>query len=603
MYRDQIRSLSLSPFLTCDDQDLQQDLEVLNDSSTMATLVKIEIEHFRMPHWLPGNCQMQDGMETLDFDRAEDSSLRRACEGLYNALKTLPTLYIPIMEFVVRDIYVLLDMLSRPGLHENLATMEDVGRHGCERVLQTIPGAADFRNRLMPFQVELISRECPMAIRSLKASKVERLVNISGIVIQVSKLFVKAVILHIRCKDCGNSKTLKIPMWKEGVSLPRSCEGSSESKCGLDPFVIINEDCKFVDVQNIKLQELPDEVPTGDIPRHLSLNLTNGLVNRVTAGARIVACGIYSVYDRKRGGHGNTETVKAAYLHVLGIDCRTTQVLNVSLNNHTMDQFHFLAGKPDIIELIAKSIAPSIYGLHDIKKSVSCMLFGGSRKSLSDGSSLRGDIHLLLLGDPSTAKSQLLKFVEKAAPIAVYTSGKGSSAAGLTAALVRDMNGNYALEGGAMVLADGGVVCIDEFDKMRDDDRVAIHEAMEQQTISIAKAGINTVLTTQCAVIAAANPTFGCYDDTKDASDQHNFETTILSRFDCIWLVRDERDLVRDKLLAQHIFSLYTSVIDQFLNRYSIAGKQTIKYGGSGSRNGSRRHHPTSFVKGLYHTL
>lgn len=164
----------------------------------------------------------------------------------------------------------------------------------------------------------------------------------------------------------------------------------------------------------------------------------------------------------------------------------------------------------------------------------------------------------MLLGDPSTAKSQLLKFVHRVAPVSVYTSGKGSSAAGLTAAIIKDPNtGEFQLEGGALVLADGGVVCIDEFDKMRPQDRVAIHEAMEQQTISVAKAGITTILNSRTSVLAAANPVFGRYDDQKKVSDQIDLQTTILSRFDCIFIVRDERNEEADKRLAKHIMGLH----------------------------------------------
>ena len=213
---------------------------------------------------------------------------------------------------------------------------------------------------------------------------------------------------------------------------------------------------------------------------------------------------------------------------------------------------------PMIYHKISKSIASSIFGHEDIKKAVACLLFGGSPKKLPDGMRLRGDINVLLLGDPSTAKSQFLKFVERVAPISVYTSGKGSSAAGLTASIIKDASGEFQLEGGAMVLADGGVVCIDEFDKMRPQDRVAIHEAMEQQTISIAKAGITTILNSRTSVLAAANPIFGRYDDLKHAAEQIDFQSSILSRFDCIFIVKDVREESADKAIASHIVNLHT---------------------------------------------
>ena len=204
-------------------------------------------------------------------------------------------------------------------------------------------------------------------------------------------------------------------------------------------------------------------------------------------------------------------------------------------------------------------MAPSISGdyTEDIKRAILCLLMSGSRRLLSDGARLRGDINVLLLGDPSTAKSQFLKFVEKVAPVGVYTSGKGSSAAGLTASVCRDKGGEFYLEGGAMVLADGGVVCIDEFDKMREEDRVAIHEAMEQQTISIAKAGISTILNSRCSVLAAANPVFGRYDDSRSAADNIDLLPTILSHFDLIFIVRDLRDQARDMAIAKHVVRVH----------------------------------------------
>lgn len=212
----------------------------------------------------------------------------------------------------------------------------------------------------------------------------------------------------------------------------------------------------------------------------------------------------------------------------------------------------------EIYEKIAKSVASSLFGNDEIKKAIACLLFGGVRKKLQEGVNLRGDIHVLLLGDPSTGKSQFLKFCERVAPISVYTSGKGSSAAGLTASITKNnVTGEFQLEGGAMVLSDGGIVCIDEFDKMRVQDRVAIHEAMEQQTISVAKAGITTTLNSRTSVLAAANPVNGRLDDFRTTQDQIDFQTTILSRFDCIFLVKDAREVEKDTNLALHIINLH----------------------------------------------
>ena len=351
------------------------------------------------------------------------------------------------------------------------------------------------------------------------------------------------------------------------MTLPRTCGRQSQpadgDKCPLDPYFVVHEKSQFVDQQVLKLQEAPDDVPVGELPRHILVSADRHLANRVIPGSRCVVVGVFSIYaSQKNSKAGGAVAIRNPYLRAVGIqtDISHNQAGGTSMQFSEEEEQEFLetSRRPDLYSLFASCVAPSIYGNADIKKAITCLLMGGSKKILPDGMRLRGDINVLLLGDPGTAKSQLLKFVEKCAPIAVYTSGKGSSAAGLTASVQRDTNTReFYLEGGAMVLADGGVVCIDEFDKMRDEDRVAIHEAMEQQTISIAKAGITTILNARTSVLAAANPIFGRYDDLKTPGENIDFQTTILSRFDLIFIVRDNHDRNRDETIARHVMGIH----------------------------------------------
>eukprot|EP00940_MAST-03C_sp_MAST-3C-sp2_P003563 g3563.t1 len=349
--------------------------------------------------------------------------------------------------------------------------------------------------------------------------------------------------------------------------MPRACGRDrlpEEKECPMDPYVTIPDRCAYVDIQTLKLQESPEVVPTGEMPRHILLSATRTLANRLAPGTRIVAIGIYDTFNSSAGRKLSSGSIRTPYLRVVGLENDVGAASSGAAASYTPEEEERmleLSREPELYEKIWSSVAPSISGDYtkDIKRAVACLLFGGSRKVLPDGMKLRGDINVLLLGDPSTAKSQFLKFVEKVAPIGVYTSGKGSSAAGLTASVIKDSRGEFYLEGGAMVLADGGVVCIDEFDKMREQDRVAIHEAMEQQTISVAKAGITTVLNSRVSVLAAANPVYGRYDDERSAAENIDFLPTILSRFDLIFIVRDIRDAARDRHIARHVVGVHIS--------------------------------------------
>ncbi|KAK6156577.1 hypothetical protein DH2020_010825 [Rehmannia glutinosa] len=425
-------------------------------------------------------------------------------------LRQNPADYLPLFETAAAEVLV--------GLKSRVA-----GETG--EMEEPVPGEV---------QVLLRSEQDPASMRSLGAQYISKLVKISGIVIAASRTKAKATYVTLLCKN------------------------SWEDPCPVDPWIVVPDKSKYVDQQTLKLQENPEDVPTGELPRNMLLSVDRHLVQTIVPGTRLTILGIYSIFQAANSSttHKGAVAVRQPYIRVVGLE-ESMESNSRGPTNFTRDEieeFKKFASDSNAYEQICSKIAPSIFGHGDVKKAVACLLFGGSRKALPDGVKLRGDINVLLLGDPSTAKSQFLKFVEKTAPIAVYTSGKGSSAAGLTASVIRDNSSReFYLEGGAMVLADGGVVCIDEFDKMRAEDRVAIHEAMEQQTISIAKAGITTVLNSRTSVLAAANPPL----DT--AQDNIDLQTTILSRFDLIFIVKDIRMYSQDKNIASHIIKVHAS--------------------------------------------
>ena len=345
---------------------------------------------------------------------------------------------------------------------------------------------------------------------------------------------------------------------------------------------IIHNRCAFADKQVIKLQETPDHVPDGQTPHSVSLCVYDELVDICKAGDRVEVTGIFRCNPVRVNPRQRTQkTLFKTYVDVLhiqktdrkkmGIDQTTIeqelseqaagdaeQVRKISPEEE--EKIKETAARPDVYDLLARSLAPSIYEMDDVKKGILLQLFGGTNKTFEKGGNprYRGDINILLCGDPSTAKSQLLAYVHKIAPRGVYTSGKGSSAVGLTAYVTRDPETRQmVLESGALVLSDGGICAIDEFDKMNESTRSVLHEVMEQQTVSIAKAGIITTLNARTSILASANPIGSKYNPNVPIPQNIDLPPTLLSRFDLVYLVLDRVDEQEDRRLAKHLVNMY----------------------------------------------
>ena len=388
-------------------------------------------------------------------------------------------------------------------------------------------------------------------IRDLRGFHMNKLVNISGVVTKRTSVQPCLRRLFLDCLRCG---------YLMGPYEVKQSDGSAEistSRCpecqNSGPFSVNREETVYRNFQRIVVQETPGSVPAGRMPRSKEVVITSDLVDSVRPGDQVEVVG---TFKSKMDGLANIRSgfpVLKSHIEANGVR-RRNELKMGSLGEEDKREILELSKDPLIRERLIASVAPSIYGEKHMKTCISMAMFGGRQKTVAGKHRIRGDINVLILGDPGMAKSQCLKYVEKTFHRTVYTTGKGASAVGLTASVRKDnVTGEYVLEGGALVLADSGICLIDEFDKMNDQDRTSIHEAMEQQSISISKAGIVTSLSSRCAVIAAANPIGGRYDSQLTFAENVDLTDPILSRFDCLCVLKDDIDVFKDEALADFV--------------------------------------------------
>ncbi len=390
-----------------------------------------------------------------------------------------------------------------------------------------------------------------ISLRGLRAKNIDNLVWTKGILVRSSTIRPKLIEAAFECMTCKTQfEVLQLSSkikWPNFCINPR-CKAKSQSD-----FRLVSKNSEFIDWQSVMIQEIPEDLPPGRIPRSIQAILTHDLVDIVKPGDRVKLLGTYKSVLAQSTKSINSTLFKT-FIDVNYIDPEDKSEGFIELSKEDKKEIEKLSKEPMIQKKIARSISPVIYGREELKMATALTLFGGTRKKRPGGGYKRGDIHLLFVGDPGTGKSEILKSAIEVSPRGLYTSGKGSSAVGLTAAVIKDTDtGQMNLEAGAIVLANGGVAAIDEFDKMETSDRSALHEAMEQQTVSIAKAGIVATLKAQTAIIAAANPRSGRYDRYKTPTQNIHLPPSLLSRFDLIFIVIDRPDPADDAQMAEFI--------------------------------------------------
>jgi replicative DNA helicase Mcm len=489
----------------------------------------------------------EDADKTRDWSRLLKTRYKKALGEIsreYPHKRSLLIDYRDIERFGKEGISLADQLLVNPG-----AVLEDVEAAVInDRLIRTKDG------KELPaggINIRFTNLPRKTGIRNIRSDDINTFVSVEGILRKTTEVRPRIVNAAFRCP--GGHFTYKEQKYGKFIEP----DGCATDGCSFKKLELMPKRSRFVDSQKLRIQESPEGLRGGEQPQTLDVDVTDDLSGKVAPGDRVIINGI--LRSMQRIVKGEKSTVFDIFLECNSIEIAEKEFEEVEIDEKSEDEIRTLSRDPMIYRMITNSIAPTIYGSEDVKQAIALQLFGGIAKEMPDGTHLRGDIHVLLIGDPGIAKSQLLRYVVKLSPRAIYTSGQSSTAAGLTATAVKDEfgEGRWTLEAGALVLADMGVAAVDEMDKMEKGDRSALHEAMEQQSISVAKAGITATLKSRCALLGAANPKYGRFDMFGDISDQINMPPSLLSRFDLIFIMTDQPEQKRDLAIAEHILKAH----------------------------------------------
>lgn len=434
---------------------------------------------------------------------------------------------------------------AEPDLADDLLDSPDEGIDVLTDAINTIETGVEHDRDL---EVRVVGEPNQVGIRELRQEEVNRLVTVKGMTAKATRVLPEITEAVFECQRCG--AWTRVEQSTEDFQEPHSCTGC-ENK---GPFELDTQESEMVNSQIISVQENPEGLRGGQTPESITVHLEDGLCATVAPGDRVTVTGVLRAVDK--GNKRLDYKVEA-----VTVESEEEALDEVEITEEERRKIQELAEEDGVHEKLVESFAPSIHGHTKAKLGIVLQLFGAARKTTEDGLNKRGDVHLLLVGDPGTGKSQLLKYAHEITPRGVFTSGKGASAAGLTAAAVRDDLGEdeWTLEAGALVMADKGLASVDELDKMDSSDRQGLHEALEQQQVSVSKAGINATFQARCSLLAAANPRDGRFDQHEHVLSQITLEPALFSRFDLVFIIEDRNEREEDEVLADHIVETTTA--------------------------------------------